>query len=283
MSAEPPRAILGTVTTPATPAKPDASNQGGFRKLGLDLLFTLVIPNLLLGKTFPTLNFGFKDLVGSNVTTYVVAALVPVTYTLIDLARSRKFNPVTVLAGSSAMIGGALAFLQVSGAAFALKDSYGSIFLAFVMGGSLLIGRPFFRVFFQAILMPENDRQRSLLARMWAHPAVKGGLVLGTLVIFLEAVAMGGLNFYQNLRIVKDTFGTDTFNEQVASVNLIMRVPSIVTSLGSFALAFYLVQQGVSKAYGGKVSLFDDGFFTALENAEAEPNATGPQGEPQDA
>ena len=253
---------------PATPAKTDAQNQGGFRKLGLDLLFTLVIPNLLLGKTFPTLNFGFKDLVGSNVTTYVIAALVPVTYTLFDLLRNRKFNPVTVLAGSSAMIGGALAFLQVSGAAFALKDSYGSIFLALVMGGSLLLGRPFFKLFFQTILTPENDHQRGLLARMWANPSVKQGLVLGTLVIFLEAIAMGTLNFWQNLRIVKDTFGTDTFNEQVAQVNLIMRAPSIITSLVSFALAFYLVQQGVSKAYGPKVSLFEDHFFQVLEEAQ---------------
>jgi hypothetical protein len=243
------------------------NTQGGFVKLGLDLLFTLVIPNLLLGKTFPGMNFGFKDITGSSVTAYVVAALVPVSYILFDLARTRKFNPITVLAGSSAMIGGVLAFLQVSGTAFALKDSYSSIFLAVVMGGSLLIGRPFFKLFFATILMPTNDAQRDLLTRVFTHRLVKRALILATLVIFFEAIAMGSLNFWRNLVTVTDHFGTDVFNEQVATVNAWMRPPSIITSLVSFAVAFFLVQQGVTKAFGEKVNLFDENFFESVQES----------------
>jgi hypothetical protein len=254
--------VTETANTPNSP-----STQGGFLKIGLDLLFTLVIPNLLLGKTFPGMNFGFKDITGSSITAYVVAALVPVTYILIDLARTRKFNPVTLLAGSSAMIGGVLAFLQVSGAMFALKDSYSSIFLAVVMGGSLLIGRPFFKLFFATILMPANDQQRGLLARVFTHPMVRRALILATLVIFLEAITMGSLNFWRNLVTVTDKFGTDVFNEQVATVNAWMRPPSIITSLVSFAMAFFLVQQSVTKAFGEKVNLFDENFFESVQES----------------
>jgi hypothetical protein len=257
--------LLGVTETANTPNSP--STQGGFVKIGLDLLFTLVIPNLLLGKTFPGMNFGFKDITGSSITAYVVATLVPVSYILIDLARTRKFNPVTLLAGSSAMIGGVLAFLQVSGATFALKDSYSSIFLAVVMGGSLLIGRPFFKLFFATILMPANDQQRGLLARVFTHPLVKRALILATLVIFLEAITMGSLNFWRNLVDVTDKFGTELFNEQVARVNAWMRPPSIITSLVSFAMAFYLVQQSVTKAFGEKVNLFDENFFESVQES----------------
>jgi hypothetical protein len=260
-SSFPPRSIVvGVTQTTDTP-----STQGGFVKLGLDLLFTLAIPNLLLGKTFPGMNFGFKDITGSSVTAYVVAALVPVAYILFDLARTRKFNPVTLLAGSSAMIGGVLAFLQVSGAAFALKDSYSSIFLALVMGGSLLIGRPFFQLFFATILMPADDAQRGQLTRVFARPLVRRALVLATLVILLEAITMGSLNFWRNLVTVTDAFGTDTFNEQVATVNVWMRPPSLLTSIASFAFAFFLVQRGVTRAFGEKANLFDETFFEAVQ------------------
>jgi hypothetical protein len=262
--------VTQTTNTPST--------QGGFTKIGLDLLFTLAIPNLLLGKTFPGMNFGFKDITGSSITAYVVAALVPVSYILFDLARTRKFNPVTLLAGSSAMIGGVLAFLQVSGAAFALKDSYSSIFLAVVMGGSLLIGRPFFKLFFATILMPANDSQRNVLTQVFTHPLVRRALILATLLIFLEAITMGSLNFWRNLVTVTDKFGTDVFNEQVATVNAWMRPPSIITALVSFATAFYLVQQSVTQAFGEKVNLFDENFFESvqesLEGPKPESTAT---------
>jgi hypothetical protein len=260
--------VSETAKTPNSP-----STQGGFTKIGLDLLFTLIIPNLLLGKTFPGMNFGFKDITGSSIAAYVVAALVPVTYILIDLARTRKFNPVTLLAGSSAMIGGVLAFLQVSGATFALKDSYSSIFLAVVMGGSLLIGRPFFKLFFATILMPANDQQRGLLTRVFTHPIVYRGLILATLVIFFEAITMGSLNFWRNLVDVTDKFGTEVFNEQVAKVNAWMRPPSIITGLVSFAFAFYLVQQSVTKAFGEKVNLFDEHFFETVQESLEGPKS----------
>jgi hypothetical protein len=280
------RGILIDVTpTDHSPNPPNApgtnhhNSQGGFLKLGLDLLFTLVIPNLLLGKTFPGMNFGFKDITGSSVTSYVVAALVPVSYILFDLLRTRKFNPVTLLAGSSAMIGGFLAFLQVSGASFALKDSYSSIFLAVVMGGSLLIGRPFFKLFFATILMPDTDAQRGLLERVFTHPLVRRALILATVVIFFEAITMGSLNFWRNLVTVTDKFGTEVFNEQVALVNAWMRPPSILTSLASFAAAFFLVQQAVTRAFGEKVNLFDETFFEAVQASLEGPTSALSTGE----
>jgi ABC-type transport system substrate-binding protein len=250
-----------------TTAKPSA-NQGGFGKLGVDLIFVLVIPYLLLQPKFPGMNFGFKDLIGSSITAYIVAALVPVTYTLIDVARTRVLNPITILAGSGALIGGALAFFQLTGATYALKDSYHSIFLALVMGGSLLIGRPFFRVFFQSAMAPNTPDHKSMLERLFSHPRVRLALTLATIVILLEAVLIGTLNFIVNYATVVDkVFGSEVFNQQVANANAIMRLPSLISSLISFGLAFYLVTQGVSKAFPG-VDLFEDHFWDSLAKAQ---------------
>lgn len=250
-----------------TTAKP-TTNQGGFGKLGVDLIFVLVIPYMLLQPKFPGMNFGFKDVIGSSITAYIVAALVPVSYTLFDVARTRVLNPITILAGSGALIGGALAFFRLTGATYALKDSYQSIFLALVMGGSLLLGRPFFRVFFQNAMAPSTGEHRSMLERLFSHPRVARALSLGTVAILVEAVLVGTLNFVVNYRTVVDTtFGSELFNKQVADANAIMRLPSLISSLVSFGLAFYLVTQGVSKAFPG-VDLFEDHFWDALEKAQ---------------
>ena len=250
-----------------TTAKP-AANQGGFGKLGVDLIFVLAIPYLLLQPQFPGMNFGFKDLIGGSITAYIVAALVPVTYTLFDVARTRVLNPITILAGSGALIGGALAFLRLTGTTYALKDSYHSIFLALVMGGSLIVGRPFFRVFFQSAMAPNTPDHKSMLERLFTNPRVRRALVLATAVILIEAVLIGALNFVVNKEIVLDrTFGSEVFNQQVANANAIMRLPSLISSLISFGLAFYLVTQGVSKAFPG-VDLFEDHFWDSLEKAQ---------------
>jgi hypothetical protein len=253
-----------------TTAKP-STNQGGFGKLGVDLIFVLAIPYLLLQPQFPGMNFGFKDVIGSSITAYIVAALVPVTYTLLDVARTHVLNPITILAGSGALIGGALAFFRLTGATYALKDSYHSIFLALVMGGSLILGRPFFRVFFQSAMAPNTPKHKSMLEHLFAHPRVRGALTLATAVILLEAVLIGALNFVVNYRIVVDrVFGSEVFNQQVANANAIMRLPSLISSLVSFGLAFYLVTQGVGKAFPG-VDLFEEHFWDSLEKAQKPP------------
>ena len=133
-------------------------------KIVWDLVFTLAIPVALLspsllGKDLKGEGLGFSDIFG-NVQTYVIAALIPAIYILIDTLRTRQFNPVTSVAASSALIGGGLAFLQVSGAAFALKDSYRPIIFALVMGGSLLLGKPFFQVFLRQAITDITDDKK---------------------------------------------------------------------------------------------------------------------------
>ena len=254
------------------PGKP----KGGFHvpKIVWDLVFTLVIPYLLLAKTIPTLNFGFREVVGT-VGAYVTAGLVPAFYILIDTLRTRAFNPVTLLAGSSALIGGLLAFLRVDGWVFALKDSYGSIVMASVMGGSLLLGRPFFQVFLRVALTPESPGHHAALTELLWAKAVRRSLKLATLVIFCEAFVMGITHFLINMSIVHGRFGTPDFNDQIAHATALVRPIALATSFIAYGLAFYLTQVGITRAFGPKAQLFDDGFWGAIEQGLAERANTG--------
>jgi hypothetical protein len=264
------------MTTEAAPKK-------GFTvpKIVWDLIFTLAIPVALLspsllGKDSQGEAIGFSDILG-NVTTYVIAALIPAIYILIDTLRTRQFNPVTTVAASSALLGGGLAFLQVSGWAFALKDSYRPIVFALVMGGSLLLGKPFFQVFLRQAMVDVTDDKKPLLEKLFAAPSVRAGLHNATLLIAVESLLTAAANFAVNYSIVTELFGTKQFNAQVAQANATMYLPSTIASLAAFAAAYWLVQRGITKDFGPKAQLFEDGMWdalrgTPLETTEGEVN-----------
>lgn len=261
--------------------------QNGLPKIVWDLVFTLLIPvsilapSLSLGgihflgselKDGKTIGFGVSDLIG-NVPAYVIAALIPVVYILLDTLRTRAFNPITTVAASSALIGGGLAFLQIDGWQFALKDSYRPIVFALIMGGSLVLGKPFFAVFLKFAMQDVTEARKPLLEKLLAAPHVKTGLMLGTAAIAIESLIMATINFFVNFNIVTAKFGTKDFNGMVASANSFMYLPSTIASFAAFGLAYYLVQRGLTKDFGAKAQLFDDTLWEALESPQAAPQS----------
>src|SRR4028119_599899 len=103
-------------------------------KLALDVLLGAVVPILVLSY--------LSDPLGA-VPAYLVSALVPVGWVLVDLSFvSRRFNFITAFLGLNAIVRGVLAFWFVDGVLYALKDTVGSILVVLVFGGSLLLGPP---------------------------------------------------------------------------------------------------------------------------------------------
>ncbi len=251
-------------TPPKIPTNTKPSdNQTGLGRVLLDLLFNWIIPNAMLAKTLPGFNFGFKDVVGGEITSYISASLVPVAYNLLDIARHRRLRPTSIVPGISAVVGGALAFLRVEGVAFALKDSYGQIVLALVTGISLLIAKPFFEILVRALVPTKTDDDANMVNRFFVNPIVKRGLSLATAIMFVEAVAMGVVHFVINLQKVVGKFGTTDFNGQIVVAHNIMRPIGIATSLIAIAVAYALAQREVSRAYPG-LSLFEDDLVEKL-------------------
>ncbi len=259
----------------------------GLPKIVWDLIFTLLIPvsilapSLSLGgihflgselKDGKQVGFGISDLIG-NVPAYVIAALIPVAYIIIDTLRTRVFNPITVVAASSALIGGGLAFLQIDGWQFALKDSYRPIVFAIIMLGSLVLGKPFFAVFLRVAMQDVTEERKPLLEKLLAAKNVRIGLFQGTAAIGVESIIMATVNFFVNLNIVTARFGTKDFNGMVAQANSVVYLPSTLASFAAFGLAYYLVQRGLTKDFGEKAQLFDDTLWEALE---PQPQQTQP-------
>ncbi len=251
------------MSEPQATTKQIAAQKGQLKKLILDLIFTLAIPVALLspsllGRDIKHHGIGFSDILGP-VTTYIIAALIPVIYIAIDLLRTRVFNPVTLLAGSGALAGGALAFLRIDGAAFALKDSYRHILTALVMGGSLILGTPFFKFMLKVGLGAASPPEKQgFLEQILNAPNTVKGLKYATIVMMLEGLIFGAVNFVVNFRIVTGKYGTEEFNGQIANANIKLYLPSLIATFIALGFAYYLVQRGIHQDFGKQVQLFDE-------------------------
>ncbi|MEL7355749.1 MAG: VC0807 family protein [Cyanobacteria bacterium J06634_6] len=206
-------------------------------KLVLDILMGAVIPIAILN----TLN----EQLGT-VTTYVVAALVPVAWVFIDLLFiTKRFNFITSYVGAFAVVRGLLAFWFVDGLQFALKDTLGSIFTVAVFWISIAMGKPIVKYFLIQGMGPESPQQEKSLRALLEEPGVYRSLVNGTQIILLVNLATGVANFILNFQIVVADFGTTAFNQQVAQVNAITRIALAIPEYLGIGLIAILIRRAM--------------------------------------
>jgi hypothetical protein len=177
---------------------------------------------------------------------YLVAALVPVGWVLLDLfVITRQFNAITAVAGLIALGNGALAFWFVDGVLFAIKDTVGLVLYIALLAGSVLIGRPFLRPLFAQAVGAMSPEQRHALDPVLDEKNVSKSLTRGTLAVAGATAVAAVVNVYLNLQIVTAAFGTEAFNQQVAQVNAITRISFPLVTAGALGLALWWIYRAV--------------------------------------
>jgi hypothetical protein len=206
-------------------------------KLALDLAMGAVLPIVVLNNLSTTLGAPMA---------YLVAALIPVSWVAIDLLiLTRQFNAITVAAGVPALSSGALAFWFVDGVLFALKDTSGLLLYTALLGGSIVIGKPFLRPIFAQTAGAMTPEQRQRLDPLLDEPRVAGALRRGTLAVAGTMTVLAAVNFILNLQIVTAAFGNETFNQQVAQVNLITRIAFPLATMAAFGVAIWTTYRAI--------------------------------------
>ncbi|WP_295815926.1 VC0807 family protein [uncultured Deinococcus sp.] len=268
-----------------TPTSPTAAKaRAGIPKTVWDLVFTFVIPILVLSPNILGSGISVADLLGGgsatpgtigtgNVRAYVLAALIPVAYVIWDLVRNRTLSPVAMIGGAGAIFSGALAFWFVDGFWFAIKDSARSYLVGVLFLISAATSVPLLRVFLDAASVGESPEHRAATQQAMRDPGVHRALALGT-VVFAGVDLLGGvINSVVNYARVTAKFGTDDFNAQVAAVNAIMRIPGLIVSLAGIAIAFWIVQRAVQARYGQGASLLEPAKLEAVMRERGELGA----------
>lgn len=229
-------------------------------KLGLDFLFGLIIPIIILSR--------FSDELG-NVTAYVVSALIPVAWVIIDLLFiTKRFNFITSFLGLNAILRGVLAFWFVDGVAYAFKDSAPSLLWVVIFAGSLVFGRPLFGAFISQALDPRTPKQEESLTSLFDEPPARRALWGGTALIVVIFVLTTIANFFLNLWVVVAEFGTQAFNSQVAQSNAIARfaiaIPEAIAMVVIMGFVLKAVYDRLPKVEG------DRDFWELMKLREAE-------------
>ena len=260
------------MTVPSAPSK-SPRKKTGIPKTVWDLLFTLIIPIAILspnilGSGISVAEQVFGGGVAGNVRAYLLAALVPVAYVLIDLAINRTVSGLALLGGTVALVRGALAFWYVDGALFALKDSVPSLLFGLLALGSLLTKTPIFRVVLDASTLTESPENRAATQKALHDNRVNGAVRAASVSYGIVELISSVINYFVNLNTVVGKFGSDSFNAQVAQANAIMRVPGLVLSLIGVGVGIWLIQMAVKKRYGREADIFAPEKLARLQEAE---------------
>lgn len=207
------------------------------QKLALDLLMGMVVPVLIL--KYGTARLG-------TLPAYLLAALLPVAYVLLDLlVITRRFNFITSYGGLTAVVRGAVAFWYVDGVLFAFKDSISYIIAVLVFGGSFFLAKPVTRAIAMQGLSPETPEQTASLDALLSEPTVLRALRMSTLIIAATNLFCGAVNYMINVRMVVAPFNTPEFNDQVANVNAITRIVLVIPDMMALFWAFSLMYKAI--------------------------------------
>jgi hypothetical protein len=206
-------------------------------KLLLDILMGAVVPIFILNQLTGPLGAPLA---------YLVAALVPVGWVLLDLfVLTRQFNAITAVAGLIALGNGVLAFWFVDGVLFAIKDTIGLVLYIALLAGSVAIGKPFLRPLFAQAVGALTPEQRHQLDPILNERSVARALIQGTLAVAVATGIAAVINVVLNLRTVTAAFGTEEFNQQVAQVNAITRLAFPLVTAGALGLALWAIYRAV--------------------------------------
>lgn len=226
-----------------------------------DLVFTLAVPIAILSPNLLGSGLSAAAALGGgtdgNVQAYLLAALVPVGYVAWDLARNRNLSPIAIMGGLGALLSGLLAFWYVDGLLYAIKDSARSYAFGLAFIASALMGMPLSRLLVEMVsLGGAPDEQRRLSAAL-SDPKLTRALKNSALVFGGVDIVGGLVNSLVNYQKVTAGFGSADFNAQIAEVNAIMRLPTMVISLVGMALAVVILQKAAKAAYGEAANLFE--------------------------
>lgn len=200
------------------------------------VLVTVLFPILMLQRDLLGSGWGVQELTGPTVA-FMLSALVPGLYVLAMQFRNRRASPVWLLFTLSTLVNALSSFWWTEGLTFAVKDSSGSLFLAFSTLVSLLAGRPLFGFVVREYLSVAGEGEDRAVHAVLEGPA-RTLVQLSTVILFLKGLTVALVNTTVKYHMVQGRFGTEAFNQSLSGAVAVMVPVAYLATVTAYSLIF---------------------------------------------
>lgn len=177
----------------------------------------------------------------------VIALLFPLTYGLVDFARRREFNIVSIVGFVSVLLTGGIGLMQLHPKWIAVKEAAVPAVIGIAVVLSLRTRFPIVRTFLyndKIIRVREVD---AALERRGNRTAFDRTLVNASWMLAASFFLSAGLNFVLAKLIVKSQPGTTAFNEELGRMTAlsypVIVVPSMIIMVAALWYLFHRIRR----------------------------------------
>lgn len=177
----------------------------------------------------------------------VVALAFPLTYGVVDFARRREWNIVSVLGFVSVLLTGGIGLLQLDPKWIAVKEAAVPAILGIAVVLSMRTRFPIVRTFLYNDKIIRVQEVDEALARRGNHAAFDRTLVNASWMLAGSFFVSSVLNFVLAKLIVKSQPGTTAFNEELGRMTAlsypVIVVPSMIIMIAALWYLFNRIQR----------------------------------------
>ena len=206
----------------------------------LSLGINIAIPAIILMK------FSGENALGP-IGGLIVALAFPLTYGLVDFARRREWNIVSVLGFVSVLLTGGIGLLQLDPKWIAVKEAAVPAILGIAVVLSMRTRFPIVRTFLYNDKIIRVQEVDEALARRGNHAAFDRTLVNASWMLAGSFFVSSVLNFVLAKLIVKSQPGTTAFNEELGRMTAlsypVIVVPSMIIMIAALWYLFNRIQR----------------------------------------
>ncbi|MGB5472490.1 MAG: VC0807 family protein [Gammaproteobacteria bacterium] len=197
----------------------------------VDLLFSIVIPSLILTK------FSDDNALGSS-TALIVALAFPLGWGLYELLKYRKFNFIALLGLISVLLTGGIGLLQLDPQWLAVKEAAIPGLIGIAVLVSTRTPYPLIRTLLYSPAVIDVGKIRQRLENLGNTAAFEGRLLNATYLMGSTFFFSAVMNYILAKWIVVSPAGSAAFNEELGRLTLlsypVIAIPSMLMMLAIF-------------------------------------------------
>ena len=235
LSANEDKAASGPLASPKPEEKPDNPFPA--------IILNIILPAIIWSK------FSNNDYLGPT-RGFLVALACPLSYGIFELARRRKFNPLSILGFVSVLLTGGIGLLKLDNHWYAIKEAAIPGTIGLVVLGSLRTKFPLVRKMIYNEKIIQIDRVDAALKEHNNERAFERLLIHASCLLSCSFFLSAVLNFTLARIIVIGTPGTVEYNAQLGRMTALAYPVIVLPSMIVMLLAMWFLFRGIKRLTG---------------------------------